>query len=226
MQGAIPNVPSDIPVIMGSKKKRKKVDSTPDSERKKKQQKKKAKDKAKEDDIGDGFEEDVDLGDLIDETAPVDEEAASGKPGKKKKEKAAPAEEAAEEEEPERGDFGEHEVDEKAENARMKELMETFSVEEIRRFEAFRRSSLSRAMIKKVMQSVVPNMQVSQLMTIAMGGIAKLFVGELVEKGREVMLEAGETGPLRPRHLREAYRRLQNASLIPSRTASSRLFSR
>jgi transcription initiation factor TFIID subunit 11 len=38
--------------------------------------------------------------------------------------------------------------------------------------------------------------------------IGKLFVGEIVEKSLQVMAERGDEGPIRPVHLREAYRRL------------------
>lgn len=36
-------------------------------------------------------------------------------------------------------------------------------------------------------------------------GFAKVFVGEIVEKARKVQQERGESGPLSPDHLRQAY---------------------
>jgi len=58
------------------------------------------------------------------------------------------------------------------------------------------------------MQSVT-NSAISQTITIVMAGIAKVYVGELVESARTIMEEWGEEGPVRPKHIREAYRRLK-----------------
>jgi len=40
------------------------------------------------------------------------------------------------------------------------------------------------------------------------------------------MDEAGDTGPIRPRHIREAYRRLRNAGRTPYSRYERRLFKR
>ncbi|GJV52474.1 transcription initiation factor TFIID subunit 11-like protein [Tanacetum coccineum] len=54
-------------------------------------------------------------------------------------------------------------------------------------------------------------------------GIAKIFVGELVETAKVVMRERSETGPIRPCHIREAYRRLKPEGKMP-KISVQRLF--
>jgi transcription initiation factor TFIID subunit 11 len=59
--------------------------------------------------------------------------------------------------------------------------------------------------------------QVSPDVVIAMSGISKIFVGEIVELALGVRDCLGETGALQPKHLREAYRLFGNQN----RNASS-----
>jgi transcription initiation factor TFIID subunit 11 len=47
--------------------------------------------------------------------------------------------------------------------------------------------------------------QVSQPVAQIIAGFSKVFVGEIIEKARAVQTRRGETGPLSPDHLREAY---------------------
>ena len=97
----------------------------------------------------------------------------------------------------------------------------------------------------------VSNKQIPQELAIVMAGISKVLVGELVETGmaclflwldlaltrslvlvlarstaKTAMDEAGDTGPIRPRHIREAYRRLRNAGRTPYSRYERRLFKR
>ena len=51
--------------------------------------------------------------------------------------------------------------------------------------------------------------QVSTPVAQVVAGVAKVFVGEIVEKARKVQARRGEAGPLSPDHLREAYREYQ-----------------
>jgi len=44
---------------------------------------------------------------------------------------------------------------------------------------------------------------------IVIAGFAKVFVGEIVERAREVQTLQGDEGPLKPEHLREAWRLYQ-----------------
>jgi hypothetical protein len=75
--------------------------------------------------------------------------------------------------------------------------------------------------IKKIVQSVLgENMQISNTIQIAMHGIAKIYAGELIEEAKCIMVEEEENnaketnkigakyGPIRPRHLREARRKI------------------
>lgn len=75
--------------------------------------------------------------------------------------------------------------------------------------------------IKKVVQSVLgENMPISNTIQIALHGIAKIYAGELIEEAKEIMVdEEGERdryGPVRPKHLREARRRVIQRGLLPS----------
>ncbi|KAF9967871.1 hypothetical protein BGZ73_000340 [Actinomortierella ambigua] len=88
----------------------------------------------------------------------------------------------------------------------LKALLDCFSPEQLQRYEVYRRSVLSRPTIKKLVATIL-NQQVSQTMAFVVAGFCKVYVGEMVEKAKEVMDEWGHVGPIRPEHLREAQRR-------------------
>jgi len=56
---------------------------------------------------------------------------------------------------------------------------------------------------------------------IALNGVAKVFVGEMVEAGKEVMQDRDEDGPLKPHHLREAFRRYKRDGRFPGSEMAS-----
>jgi transcription initiation factor TFIID subunit 11 len=61
----------------------------------------------------------------------------------------------------------------------------------------------------------VSNNPINQKMAIVMAGIAKIFAGEIIESAKTIMDEWGEQGPLKQRHIREAYRKLKQNGKIP-----------
>ncbi|KAF8151752.1 hTAFII28-like protein conserved region-domain-containing protein [Crassisporium funariophilum] len=87
----------------------------------------------------------------------------------------------------------------------LKVLMDNFSPAQYDRFEAYRRHALPKQAVRKVIQQTL-GQQVSQPVAQIIAGFSKVFVGEIVEKARAVQTRRGESGPLSPDHLREAYR--------------------
>ena len=114
--------------------------------------------------------------------------------------------------------------------------MANFSEEQLNRYEIFRRSAFPKASIKKVVVflaqleqeiqikllifpfckiiQTVCGKTVSASVVIAMSGIAKVFVGEIIEKSLDVKEKWNDTGPLQTKHLREAYRLFRNANKL------------
>lgn len=99
---------------------------------------------------------------------------------------------------------------------RQRKIMSKFTPTQERRFESYKRTSFSRSNIRRIMSGIA-GVPISQPMSVIMGGITKIFVGELIEHARQVQqLYYHETGPLQPKHLREAYRIMKNKGLVPS----------
>jgi transcription initiation factor TFIID subunit 11 len=90
----------------------------------------------------------------------------------------------------------------------LKVLMENFSPDQYERFEAYRRHALPKQAVRKVIQQIT-GQQVSQPVAQIVAGFSKVFVGEIIEKARQVQARRGDNGPLSPDHLREAYRMYQ-----------------
>ncbi|KAJ4975770.1 hypothetical protein NE237_000876 [Protea cynaroides] len=107
--------------------------------------------------------------------------------------------------------------------AKMQTILSQFTEEQMSRYESFRRSGFQKANIKKLLASITGSPKISVPMTIVVSGIAKMFIGELIETGMIVMTERKETGPIRPCHIREAYRRLKLEGKLPQRSVP-RLF--
>jgi len=71
------------------------------------------------------------------------------------------------------------------ERTRMLRIVNAFTEEQVDRYEIFRRSCFPRNQIKRLMQQVSGTI-VNQQVCIAMAGVAKVFVGELVEEALKV----------------------------------------
>ncbi|KAK0521389.1 hypothetical protein OC835_003921 [Tilletia horrida] len=91
-------------------------------------------------------------------------------------------------------------------------LIEAMTSEQLDRHDAFRRHGLNRGGVKRLMNQVL-SQSVSDSVAIVAGGAAKIFIGEIVERARQVQAaqaggnaSGGNLGPLRPEHIQEAHR--------------------
>lgn len=97
----------------------------------------------------------------------------------------------------------------KIEDRKLLALLAHFDEEQLNRFETFRRATFTKAVVRRLIQSIAP-CSVSQNVVIAMAGLTKVFIGELVEEALNYKEQLGESGPLKPKHIREAYRILSD----------------
>jgi len=96
------------------------------------------------------------------------------------------------------------------ERERMQLLVSSFTEDQLDRYAMYRRGALPKATIKKVMQTITGT-SVGHNVVIAMAGIAKVFAGEVVEEALKNLEDSGEGGqPLKPKHLREAVRKMRD----------------
>ncbi|XP_041379302.1 transcription initiation factor TFIID subunit 11-like [Gigantopelta aegis] len=87
-------------------------------------------------------------------------------------------------------------------------LVSAFNSQQLDQYEIFRRSTFQKSNVRKLMQSIVGG-SVSQNVVIAMAGMAKVYVGEIVEAACQARDNRNEGGPLRPKHIRESVRKIK-----------------
>jgi transcription initiation factor TFIID subunit 11 len=107
-------------------------------------------------------------------------------------------------------------------------LLSTLSPDQQRRYETFRRSGFPRPQIKKMISKIWGGAGTGASAAhavIVVAGIAKVFVGELVEEAKEVarVWGEGEGSALLPSHYREAHRRLVMAGKLSNGTGKGNI---
>nr|XP_039257485.1 transcription initiation factor TFIID subunit 11-like [Styela clava] len=102
----------------------------------------------------------------------------------------------------------------RVERMKMQRLVTAFSEDQLNRYEMYRRSSFPKASIKRLMQSIA-GCTVSQNVVIGVAGVSKVYVGEIMEIALDVMEQQGETPPVKPKHIREAIRKLKARRTFP-----------
>ncbi|KAI8909756.1 taf11 protein [Gorgonomyces haynaldii] len=143
---------------------------------------------------------------------------------RKKKEEEEPKEEEEEDVEDDEYDLNFQLKPLQEDRQAIKALLDTFDEEQLQRYEAYRRAHLPKAQIKKMVSNYI-GQSIPQSVAIIVAGVGKVFVGELTEMALSVMEERGDKGPIRPVHLREAFRRYrQSRDRIPNRGFKKRLF--
>ena len=99
------------------------------------------------------------------------------------------------------------------EREKMQLLVSRFTEDQLDRYAMYRRSALPKMTVKKLMQTMT-GCSVGHNVVIAMAGIAKVFAGEVIEEALATMEKSGEGAqPIRPKHLREAVRKMRSKGL-------------
>mgnify|MGYP002803416399 FL=1 len=114
--------------------------------------------------------------------------------------------------------------EEEVERQKMQVLVSSFTEDQLNRYEMYRRSAFPKASVKKLMQSITGGSSVPPNVVIAMAGIAKVYVGEIVEEACDVAEQCNEPVPIQPKHIREAYRRLKQKRMVPNTKQKRKLF--
>ncbi|KAK9460030.1 hTAFII28-like protein conserved region-domain-containing protein [Lipomyces oligophaga] len=106
-------------------------------------------------------------------------------------------------------------------NEELEILLSTFSEEQMDRYETFRRSNVNKSGVKKLANAVL-NQSIASNVVVTISGVAKVFLGDIIERARDVQLRTdpgldGAQIPLMPHHIREAWRLYRAESgLVPA----------
>lgn len=99
------------------------------------------------------------------------------------------------------------------EKAKLQVLVSAFTEDQLDRYEAFRRSAFPKSSIKKLVHSV-SGVTAPTTTIIAISGIAKVLVGQLVEEALDVQSQCKESGAIHPKHVRDAVRRMKHKGIL------------
>lgn len=83
-----------------------------------------------------------------------------------------------------------------------------------KRYDLLRRTRFSHTTIKYLLQQLCATNKIPSNLPSVLADLGKIFVGQIVEESRIVMHQMNHSGPIRPVHLREAWRRLRNRGEI------------
>ncbi|QSL64892.1 hypothetical protein MERGE_002196 [Pneumocystis wakefieldiae] len=113
---------------------------------------------------------------------------------------------------------------ESQEKQRLKVLLDNFSEDQMRRYEIFRRANIDKPSLRRMVNCML-NQSITPNICVVISGFVKVFIGEIVEKALDVQKKWGDSGPLAPNHLREAYRLYkQETKRMPQSRTNRRLF--
>ena len=115
------------------------------------------------------------------------------------------------------GESNEEKQQDASSSTQLLDAIATLDPVNARRYEVSRRSHFDRKALKRQMTGTIQRLSklrnskdvpvVSQRCTVVMAALAKAFVADVTTSAREIMNERKESGPIQPRHYREAWRR-------------------
>ena len=95
-------------------------------------------------------------------------------------------------------------------------LLRGFSLEQMERYECYRRSNISKPALKKLFQSVSGGVILNPNGLIILCSIIKMYVGEVIETSRQIMEEKGESDleEIKMFHVLKAIEKLERKNML------------